>query len=63
MVNVSSGKSEVDRITFYDSKIGATAIQHSDERSTKRYAMTNIRIIAISVPANVAPILSSSLTN
>lgn len=44
MVNVSSGKSEVDRITFYDSQIGATAIQHSDGEIEIKYEKKDVTL-------------------
>ena len=44
MVNVSSGNSEVDRITFYDSQIGATAIQHSDGEIEIKYEKKNVTL-------------------
>ncbi len=43
MVNVSAGISQVDRITFYDSKIGATAIQHSDGEIEVKYEVKNAK--------------------
>lgn len=49
MVNVSSGKSDVDRITFYDSKIGATAIQHSNGEIEIKYEKKNVTVQQVAI--------------
>lgn len=49
MLKLSSGKSDVDRITFYDSKYGATAIRKYDGEIKIEYETKNITISQILV--------------
>lgn len=58
MVKVSSGKSEVDRITFYDSKIGATAIQHSDGEIEIKYEKKNVTMQQVTIVIGLFLIVS-----
>lgn len=47
MLKLSSGKSDVDRITFYDSKYGATAIRKDDGEIKIEYETNNVTISQI----------------
>lgn len=49
MLKLSSGKSDVDRITFYDSKYGATAIRKYDGEIKIEYETKNVTISQILV--------------
>lgn len=49
MLKLSSGKSDVDRITFYDSKYGATAIRKYDGEIKIEYETKNVTISQIIV--------------
>ena len=46
MLNLSSGRSEKDRISFYSSSNGATAIRNTNESISIEFGKTNIHLKA-----------------
>ena len=58
MVKVNSGLSKVDRITFYDSKIGATAIRLPNGKIEIRYEKKNVTMYAVLVILGLFSIIS-----